>query len=251
VTEAAAIPEPFARAKERCFEIFRRSYPDYVAPDQRYRQAIEQVLRPNLPVLDAGCGRKMEYARLLAPTAAGAIALDYGGERVHLDAQDRVLPVRGDLASLSLRSGSVGTIVTRSVLEHLERPAAVFGEFARVLAPGGAVVTMAPNLFDYASIVSRLTPHSFHAWLVPRVTGSAEEDVFPTFYRANTRRRLRQLAAVAGLAVERLETFCQYPVYLMFSPLLFRAGVAYEKLLSRHESLAGLRGWILSVLRKR
>ncbi|HKD99803.1 MAG TPA: class I SAM-dependent methyltransferase [Planctomycetota bacterium] len=247
MTEAAAIP--FARSKERCWEIFRRSYPDYVAPDERYGRAIDAALRADLPVLDAGCGRRMEFARRLAPRAQGAVAFDYGRERAAL-AGEKVLPVCGDLAKIALRDASVGTIVTRSVLEHLERPDEVFREFARVLAPGGAIVAMAPNLFDYASIVSRLTPHSFHEWLVPRVTGSAEEDVFPTFYRANTRGGLRRLAEDAGLRVERIETFCQYPVYLMFSPWLFRLGVAYEKLLSRHESLAGLRGWLLAVLRK-
>lgn len=240
----------FARAKERCWEIFRRHYPDYVGPDQRYQTTIAAVLRADLPVLDAGCGRGMEYAKLLAPRAKGAIAFDYGRDRAPLAPGERVVPVVGDLASLALADGCVGTIVTRSVLEHLEHPERVFAEFARVLAPGGHVVAMAPNFYDYASIVSRLTPHSFHQWLVPKVVGNEEEDVFPTYYRANTRGRLRQLAAGAGLEVASLGTFCQYPVYLMFSPLLFRVAVSYEKWIARHESLAGLRGWILTVMRK-
>lgn len=252
MSEAAAAVGTTAieRSKERCWAIFRRHYPDYVTSDSRYTAAIESVLRPELPLLDAGCGRRMEFARLLAPRTRGSIAFDYGRERTSLSNGERVLPVCGDLAHLALRDASVGTIISRSVLEHLERPDLVFREFARVLAPGGAIVTMAPNLYDYASIASRLTPHSFHEWLVPKVTGSAEEDVFPTFYRANTRAKLRALAADSGLKVERIETFCQYPVYLMFSPVLFRLGVSYEKLIARHESLAGLRGWILTVLRK-
>ena len=252
--QAAAQAEPrvihFARAKEKCGEIFRRHYPNYVAPDQRYRAAIDGAIRADRPILDAGCGRTMEYARLLAPRTRGAIALDYGRERAPLDAGAKILPIVGDLANISLANESVGTIVTRSVLEHLEHPESVFREFARVLAPGGHVVAMAPNFYDYASIVSRLTPHAFHTWLVPKVVGNEEEDVFPTFYRANTRARLRKLATASGLEVVRLETFCQYPVYLTFSPLLFRVAITYEKWIARHESLAGLRGWILTVLRK-
>jgi SAM-dependent methyltransferase len=250
--ETAAQPKVvhFARSKEKCWEIFRRHYPNYVGPDARYQRTIQGVLRSELPVLDAGCGRGMDYARLLAPHVKGAIAFDYGRERARLDGGAKVLPVCGDLAHLTLADACVGTIVTRSVLEHLEFPEKVFAEFRRVLAPGGHVVAMAPNFYDYASIVSRLTPHSFHTWLVPKVVGNEEEDVFPTFYRANTRGGLRRLAADAGLEVVSIETFCQYPVYLMFSPLLFRLGVAYEKWIERHESLAGLRGWILTVLRK-
>jgi len=255
VTEAATTTEPkkivhFASSKERCWEIFRKHYPDYVGPDQRYRAAMDRVLRTDLPVLDAGCGRGMEYAKLLAPRAKGAIAFDYGRDRVAVERGERIIPVVGDLANLALADGCVGTIVTRSVLEHLEFPERVFSEFTRVLAPGGSIVAMAPNFYDYASIVSRLTPHSFHQWLVPKVVGNEEEDVFPTFYRANTRSKIRKLAQQNGLEVLRVETFCQYPVYLMFSPLLFRVGVAYEKWITRHESFAGLRGWLLTVLRK-
>ncbi len=243
-------PVAFAAAKERCWRIFRRHYPDYVGPDQRYRAAIDRVLHSGAPVLDAGCGRGMEYARLLAPRAKGAIAFDYGRERTQLERGESVIPVVGDLAHLALADRSVGTIVTRSVLEHLEKPEEVFAEFARVLVPGGTIVAMAPNFWDYASQVSRWTPHAFHTWLVPRVVGNEEEDVFPTFYRANTRPRLRELASRSGLEVVSLETFCQYPVYLMFSSILFRIAVSYEKWISRHESLAGLRGWILVVMRK-
>lgn len=240
----------FAKAKERCWEIFRKHYPDYVGPDQRYQSAIDGALNLNYPVLDAGCGREMGYARMLAPRAKGAIAFDYGADRVRLRDDEKVIPVRGDLAHLALADASVGTIVTRSVLEHLEFPELVFKEFARVLAPGGSIVAMAPNFYDYASIVSRFTPHAFHTWLVPRVVGNTEEDVFPTFYRANTRGRLQQLAARSGLEIGGIETFCQYPVYLMFSPVLFRIGVSYEKFITRHESFAGLRGWILAVMHK-
>ncbi|MFN0204996.1 MAG: class I SAM-dependent methyltransferase [Planctomycetota bacterium] len=254
MTEAAApaAPKPvhFAKSKERCWEIFRKHYPDYVGPDQRYQSAIDRVLLKNYPVLDAGCGKEMGYARLLAKQTKGAIAFDYGSDRVALDAGERVIPVRGDLANLALANESVGTIVTRSVLEHLEFPELVFKEFHRVLAPGGSIIAMAPNFYDYASIVSRFTPHSFHTWLVPKVVGNEEEDVFPTFYRANTRKKLKQIAKDTGLELLQLETFCQYPVYLMFSPLLFRLGVSYEKWITRHESLAGLRGWILTVMRK-
>lgn len=240
----------FAKSKERCWEIFRKHYPDYVGPDQRYMAAIESVLNKNHPLLDAGCGREMGFARLYAPKTRGAIAFDYGEDRVKIDAGERVIPVRGDLAHLAIASESVGTIVTRSVLEHLEYPELVFKEFERVLVPGGCIIAMAPNFYDYASIVSRFTPHSFHTWLVPKVVGNTEDDVFPTFYRANTRKTLKRIAGDSGLEVVRLETFCQYPVYLMFSPLLFRMGVSYEKFITRHESFAGLRGWILTILRK-
>ena len=59
-----------------------------------------------------------------------------------------------------------------------------------------------------------------------------------------------RLAAGAGLRVESFEYLSQYPNYLMFNGLLFAIGTAYEKLISRFDSLCFLRGWILVTLRK-
>ena len=43
----------------------------------------------------------------------------------------------------------------------------------------------------------------------------------------------------------------QYPSYFMFNPALFLLGAAYDKLVSRFESLQQLRGWLLVTLTKR
>ena len=42
----------------------------------------------------------------------------------------------------------------------------------------------------------------------------------------------------------------QYSNYLMFDGALFFVGMCFEKLISRHEALGFLRGWILVTLRK-
>jgi len=77
-----------------------------------------------------------------------------------------------------------------------------------------------------------------------------ERDVFPTVYRANTAGRLRVLLEGAGLEVERLERFETEPEYLAFHPLAYALGVAYERLVNRFETLAGLRVNLLAVARK-
>lgn len=53
----------------------------------------------------------------------------------------------------------------------------------------------------------------------------------------------------AGLIETELLMINHYPAYLMFSPLLFRLGVLYERLTSREE-LRQLRGSILCVFEK-
>ena len=133
------------------------------------------------PDPDAGCGRTMEYARLLALRTRGAIALDYSRERAPLDAGAKILPIVGDLANISLANESVGTIVTRSVLEHLEHPESVFREFARVLAPGarrrdGAELLRLRVDRLPASRPTRSTRGSFRRWSATR-----KRTCFPLF----------------------------------------------------------------------
>ena len=43
----------------------------------------------------------------------------------------------------------------------------------------------------------------------------------------------------------------EYPNYFLFNGALFLIATGYEKMLARFESLAFLRGWIFTVLRKR
>ncbi len=133
----------------------------------------------------------------------------------------------------------------RSVLEHVEHPAALFAEVRRILRPGGAFVFVTPNRWDYVSLVSSLVPNRWHPALVHSLTGRAEEKTFPTYYRANTVGALRKLAAGAGLGVERLERCRQHPHYLQRSAVLYTVGVAFEQLVQR--PVPALRPWILGV----
>ena len=62
-------------------------------------------------------------------------------------------------------------------------------------------------------LISRLTPHRFHQW-INRKRGRAEEDTFPTLYRANTSRDIHRIADSAGLTVTYMEFIEDCPEYL-------------------------------------
>jgi hypothetical protein len=77
----------------------------------------------------------------------------------------------------------------------------------------------------------------------------SEDDVFPTPYRANTMSSMRKLLRSAGMAEVNLQMLNHYPAYLMFSPVLFRLGVMYERITGLR-MFQGLRGSILCVFEK-
>jgi SAM-dependent methyltransferase len=228
--------------------LLRRYYTGVPHPYRLFEQEIDTRLQQGARVLlDAGCGRTVPVLRKYLGKAERLI----GVEMVEFtDVPAGIETHNADLARLPLPDASVDLIMSRSVFEHLSDPASVYREFARVLRAGGRVVFLTANMWDYGTLAARLVPNRFHARIVHAVEGRAEEDTFPTAYRTNTRHDVRRLADGAGLQVEKFDYLSQYPNYLMFSGLLFAVGTAFEKLVSRFDALAFLRGWIMVTLRK-
>lgn len=228
-------------------KLLDKYYAHSVHPYQTYERRVDSLLKPGGVLLDAGCGRTAPVLRKYLGRAGRLI----GVELVEFtDVPSAIETYNADLAELPLSDASVDLIMSRSVFEHLSDPESVYREFSRVLRPGGAVVFLTANMWDYGTQVARLVPNRFHAKIVRYVEGRAEEDTFPTAYKTNTRSDVDRLAAASEMCVESFQYLSQYPNYLMFNGALFFLGAWFEKLISRYESLGFLRGWILVTLRK-
>jgi len=68
-------------------------------------------------------------------------------------------------------------------------------------------------------VISRLTPTAFHN-LIRSAAGT--DDNIPTFYRANTKRRLSRLGERHGFLVTRMECYPYSFLYYSFNRQLFR-----------------------------
>ena len=93
-------------------------------------------------------------------------------------------------------------------------------------------------------------PNRMHPWIVARTEGRAPNDVFPVCYGTNTRKAVCAWAKQTGFEVLSFRYLGQYPGYFMFNGFLFFLATGYEKLISRFDALAFLRGWIFAVLQK-
>ena len=215
---------------------------------RRLKAYIRAMVGHDAHVLEVGCGREAPLLRRIAPKVAAA----YGMDLMPLDAVGSGL----DLRSMSVTdmraflNESFDLVYSRSVMEHVEEPARAFAEIHRVLRPGGHYIFLTPNKHDYASITARFVPNRLHGRIVNFLTGRAERDIFPTFYRANTKHDISQMAQEAGFTITSFDYLSQYPHYLSFSRPLFWVGCQYERMIARTNLLRGLRGWILCCLTK-
>jgi len=117
---------------------------------------------------------------------------------------------------------SFDLVICRYVLEHVEAPNEFLGNVHRVLKPGGLLIFLTPSRYYPAMIVSALLPHASHRRILARTKVSAENDVFPTFYRMNSKRALRGQAQQNRFEVDLLMQRDFQPAdYLDFNSLLF------------------------------
>lgn len=236
-----------AKDRRKCELLLERYYAGRKFFDARYRELIRKHLRPGQRLLDAGCGRYLKFCKEFSDTAH-VVGIDLDSV-LETDNRREPFGVRGDLGHLPFPSNFFDIVISRSVVEHLEDPSLVFREFCRVLKPGGKVVIVTPNKYDYVSLIAAATPYRLHRALVSKIFRVSEDDVFPTLYRANTLSSIRRTLMAAGFVPKELDTVNHYPAYLMFSPVLFRLGVLYERLTSL-KALRSLRGSILCVFEK-
>jgi len=197
-------------------------------------------VRPGMKVLDAGCGRHRgcTHAAPLEEIYIMGIDID---PKVHENPRCNETMICDLSKRLPLPDASFDLIHCRWVIEHLENPMETLCEFARILKPGGYVLALTPNLFHYAMIAARITPYWFHVWWERK----KERELFPTYYRGNSKRKLRRLCKDAGLQVRRLALFEGPPYYLTRYWPLFACGVLYERTVNATSMLEWMRQQIV------
>jgi SAM-dependent methyltransferase len=215
--------------------------------DEIFRERILRRLSPEAIVLDVGAGaglvRQMDF-RGYAARICGVDLDPRVMENPFLD-EARL----ADAGRIPYDDSTFDIAFADNVMEHLEAPAAVFSEIARVLKPGGILLLKTPNRAHYMPAIACATPHRFHQF-VNRRRGRKETDTFPTFYRANSRASLANLAAGAGFRVERLEHIEGRPEYMRVSAPTYVLGSLYERAVNATPLLSRFRILLVAELRK-
>ena len=166
-------------------------------------------------------------------------------ENPHLDdagvIEDGKIPYEDDKFDL---------VVSSYVMEHIQEPAVVFHEIARVMKPGGLCIWRSPNRWHYVAVVASLTPHKFHEWVNAK-RGREDRDTFPTVYRVNTIRAIRRYAEEAGFDIETIICDEGRPEYLRLTAPTYLLGTLFERFVNSCDCFSRLRANFTVTMRKR
>ncbi len=203
-----------------------------------YQEIVASYLGPGVKVLDLGCGRGGVIERL-HPLASLAVGVDADLASLREHRAPAVFRVQALAENLPFPPCSFDLVISSWVLEHLAEPEKTFEEIARVLKPGGHFVFLTPNLLNPIPRLGRELAKfgSFlQRSLVAGLYGRQGHDVFHPHYRANTPRRIDELASRAGLRKISLLPIGD-PTYLAFNRIFFRLSVRLEDLIPRERKV--------------
>lgn len=234
---------------QHLFEKYYFSRPDYTGGTRPFHDLCRRCIRSGSEILEIGAGPTNETTRVLSDI----------GTVTGLDIDSAVMSngfcTRAEVFDgicIPFADNSFDACVSDWVLEHVENPEAHFKEVARILRPNGVYCFRTPNLYHYVSLGSRITAHSLHLTWANKLRGLAPEahDPYPTYYRANTRKRLRELIEQRKLKIDVLDIIEPEPSYGRMHALLFYPMMMYERVVNSSPLFSDFRITILAACTK-
>lgn len=225
-------PDASMTPQERRQQAYRETYkelePAWDDSTMLVAKLFREWARPDMTVLDAGCGRsnyvlESHRASLKKIVGVDASLEATAGNRI----ADEILVA--DLGKLPFPDASFDAVTSLWVLEHVHHPDRMFSEIRRVLKPGGRFFFVTPYSFSYVLLAKRLAGGRLTRLVLERLYGRTEDDTFHTDYLANTSSDLRRLAADAGMKEIALVENPD-PSYLALNGVFFRLALLIQHL---------------------
>ena len=233
--------------------VIQKLLPEFRSGHTRYVDCVKEQFRDGCRWLDAGGGRRIchdlyDGEQELVARAGRVVVCDADPDSLndHVSVDHRVCC---HLSEIPLESRSFDFVTCGMVVEHLSNPQECIHELGRLLDSDGKLVIHTVNYYGYPTLLAQASKFiPFRKWLISKVTGRKEEDIFPTLYRCNTAAAMQRYLDAAGLKLVELR--------------FMDAGVLFKKLwpaalleclcirLTRAAPLAPLRGQLLVIAQK-
>lgn len=214
-------------------EFYRKEYhrlnPDWQDSLTIYRDTIDQFTHTGTKLLDIGCG----HGQFLKPVYDKTIHT-YGvdPDQAALDKNTLIKnKVVGFVEKLPFENNFFDLVISEWVLEHLDNPKQAFSEIYRVLKPGGKVVFLTPNVWNYNVWIIRLIPNRLHSFFTKKLYQRQEGDTYPVRYKINSLNKLTKTLTPIGF--KKIKVILNGdPSYISFNKPLFVLACLIEKILN-------------------
>jgi ubiquinone/menaquinone biosynthesis C-methylase UbiE len=248
------------RLRDYCYKIYW-NLESKIVPGLRNSQYVyADTLAQRVPQrgvwLDLGCGHQilpawmrsaqsLEQKLTLRPALVVGLDPVFSSLRHHQSIRSLVV---GQVENSPFRDASFDLITANMVMEHISDPTSALLEIHRILNKHGVLILHTTNVNNYKFALSRLVPQRLKNKLIYLLEGRRGEDVFPTVYRINTARAIRQIAQRCGFDILELSSVNSTAATAVLFPLAFLELLVIRLL--EFESAAPYRSNFILVLQK-
>ena len=220
---------------EATLRYIKKHYPEYEMAFFYYEKLISRyfnhsnnVFDKKIFLLDAGCGWKNREVSKYLNDNIQAIGVDIDNDALKNNITYENL-ILCNLEYMPFKEKTFDLITNICVLEHIEHPTKVFGEFHRITKERGNLIFLLPNLINPLMFFGKITPTKLHKKFMSRLLGRDEEDIFPTFFSCNTENTLEILASKFGFRRKYLIKCGDFSIFI-FSRFLIHCWIIFDNL---------------------
>lgn len=198
--------------------------PNLLHSQDLYGDFLQNLVHNDTCWLEVGCGDQvlpswnLRKEKAIVGSCKEVVGVDRkassltGHKTIHL-------LVSGDITDLPFKNNIFDLVTANMVVEHLDKPERQFAEINRVLKRNGLFVFHTMNVYGYTALLSRYSPMRVKNLLLGIFEGRTEDEIFPTFYVANTPQRVHALAKQTNFAVDRLRMIASTAKSVILPPL--------------------------------
>lgn len=175
----------------------------YFLPEEWYQTVVDQLVTDKCRWIDVGGGKSIfpdnpKLSMELAERCAYLVGVDPSDG---ID-QNEMVDERVRSTIEEFRSDELFDLATlRMVAEHISEPDAMIQSLARLIRTTGCVVVYTPNKWSLLAVAASLIPNRLHASFSRLLwPDRKDEDVFPTSFKMNTKKRLQELFEAGGFS---------------------------------------------------